>query len=83
MNLYRLIEKFSNSNSKIYDNNNKISYKNLFSYSDKLTKYISERSLVLILTSKTIDSLIGLIGLSRGNHVIILLNNAINDFSLN
>lgn len=69
------------STSYIFSNGKKYSYKNLLEDADKFSCYNSDRSLVFLVANNSYNFLVGYVGLLRGNKVVALINNTINQSS--
>lgn len=76
------IEKFKNNIALIDKDNKKYSYKNVVNLSKNISSKIKNKSLILLISSNSIESIIGYISFVRSNNITIILDKSFNkDFA--
>jgi len=68
------IEKHKNNIALIIDSNNKISYKDILSFSSEFQKKIKTNSLSILISENCVESLCGYISLLRSNNPVMVLD---------
>jgi long-chain acyl-CoA synthetase len=76
------LNKYINNIAIIDDNDFELTYKDLFSLSDSLNKYLTEKSLIFTLCENTIGSIIGYFSFLNNRHVQLLLDATIDPIRL-
>ena len=74
MTFLRNIEQYNNKIAIITNTNLKISYKNLYTKSQSITKNLTSRSLVFLLSGNNIETIFYYVGLINSKNVITLLD---------
>ena len=74
MTFLRNIEQYNNKIAIITNTNLKISYKNLYTKSQSITKDLTPRSLVFLLSGNNIETIFYYVGLINSKNVITLLD---------
>ena len=76
------IHKFKNNVALFLNDNSKIYFRDILNISNKFQKTIKKRSLTILITDNSFESLCGYISLLRSNNVIMLLDSNIKDKDL-
>ena len=83
MDIFQNLKKFGNSTALIEDNLNEISYSEILEETIKISKHIDGRSLIIIFSSNTIESIIGYISFCIKKNVVMLVERNINQSNAN
>ena len=77
------IKKYKNKTAIILENNKKISYQNLISNSEKISKNLNDKKvLVFLLGHNNLETLVGYISFVNKGFAVVLLDSKINQFLL-
>ena len=82
MNIFSELDKYSSKLVAITENSEEISYKDLLTEADILTKKIKKRCLIFILCKNSFESLLGYIGFMRAGATVFLINNSVHKDNL-
>ena len=83
MDIFQNLQKFGNSTALIEDNLNEISYSEILEETIKISKHIDRRSLIIIFSSNTIESIVGYISFCIKKNVVMLVERNINQSNAN
>ena len=81
MNLINRIKKFGNKCAVVLENNDEISYLELYQSSKKISQSIFPNKLIFLLAGNNIETIIGYIGFLNSNSVTMFINEDIKDKS--
>ena len=81
MNVFKNIEKFSSNIAAITEDSKKITYKELLSYSKKISSKISNNTLVLIICINSKEFLQGYVGCTRAKKPMMFVDSEITEIA--